>query len=59
MKNPQVFQGEQMLALPALVRKLLMPIRKMVGDLFDAERVLVGLDLRVRAADSVSVGNGE
>jgi circadian clock protein KaiB len=57
MKNPQLAQGDQILALPALVRKLPMPIRKVVGDLSDAERVLVGLDLRVRAAASFSAGN--
>ena len=58
MKNPQLAQGEQILALPALVRKLPMPIRKVVGDLSDTQRVLVGLDLRVNAADSLSACNG-
>jgi circadian clock protein KaiB len=59
VKNPQLAQGEQILALPALVRKLPMPIRKVVGDLSDAERVLVGLNLCVRAAEPLSAGNGK
>jgi circadian clock protein KaiB len=45
-KNPELAQGEQILALPALVRKLPKPIRKLIGTLSDIERVLVGLDLR-------------
>jgi circadian clock protein KaiB len=50
--NPQLAKGEQIIALPTLVRKLPPPIRKIVGDLSDAERVLVGLDLR--PADDIS-----
>jgi circadian clock protein KaiB len=45
-KNPQLAKGDQILALPAVVRKLPKPIRKLVGTLSDVERVLVGLDLR-------------
>ncbi len=44
--NPQLAKGDQILALPTLVRKLPPPIRKIIGDLSDTERVLVGLDLR-------------
>jgi circadian clock protein KaiB len=44
--NPQLAKGDQILALPTLVRKLPPPIRKIIGDLSNAERVLVGLDLR-------------
>ena len=51
MKTPQLAKGDQILALPALVRQLPMPIRKVVGDLSDKERVIVGLDLRARAAN--------
>ena len=47
--NPQLAQGDQILALPTLVRKLPGPVRKIIGDLSDTERVLVGLDLRVRS----------
>jgi circadian clock protein KaiB len=45
-KNPQLARGDQILALPTLVRRLPEPIRKLVGDLSDTERALVGLDLR-------------
>lgn len=44
--NPQLAKGDQILALPTLVRKLPVPIRKIIGDLSNTERVLVGLDLR-------------
>jgi circadian clock protein KaiB len=46
MKNPQLAQGDQILAIPTLVRNLPKPMRKIIGDLSDTERVLVGLDLR-------------
>ena len=46
MVNPQLARGDQILALPTLVRKLPEPVRKIIGDLSDTERVLVGLDLR-------------
>ncbi len=43
--NPQLAGEDQILALPTLVRKLPVPVRKIIGDLSDTERVLVGLDL--------------
>ena len=43
--NPQLGNEDQILALPTLVRKLPVPVRKIIGDLSDKERVLVGLDL--------------
>ena len=46
LKNPQLAKGDQILALPTLVRKLPEPMRKIIGDLSNIERVLVGLDLR-------------
>jgi circadian clock protein KaiB len=49
LKNPTLAKGDQILAIPTLVRKLPMPIRKILGDLSDTERVLVGLDLRQMA----------
>jgi circadian clock protein KaiB len=49
LKHPQLARGDQILALPTLVRKLPEPIRKLVGDLSDTERALVGLDLRPRS----------
>jgi circadian clock protein KaiB len=48
LKNPQLAKGDQILAVPTLVRKLPEPVRKIIGDLSDKERVLVGLDLRPR-----------
>ena len=48
IKSPQLAKGDQILALPTLVRKLPAPVRKIVGDLSNTERVLVGLDLRPR-----------
>jgi circadian clock protein KaiB len=47
--QPQLAQGDQIIALPTLVRKLPAPIRKIIGDLSNTERVLVGLDLRPHA----------
>jgi circadian clock protein KaiB len=46
LKNPQLARGDQIVAIPTLVRKLPEPIRKIIGDLSNTERVLVGLDLR-------------
>jgi circadian clock protein KaiB len=48
LKNPQLAKGDQILALPTLVRKLPEPVRKIIGDLSNTERVLIGLDLRPR-----------
>ena len=50
LERPQLARGDQIFALPTLVRKLPEPIRKLVGDLSDTERALVGLDLRPRAS---------
>ena len=46
IKNPQLAAGDQILAIPTLVRKLPEPLRKIIGDLSNTERVLVGLDIR-------------
>jgi circadian clock protein KaiB len=48
LESPQLADGDQILAIPTLVRKLPEPMRKIIGDLSDTERVLVGLDLRPR-----------
>lgn len=45
LKNPQLASGDQILAIPTLVRRLPKPIRKIIGDLSNTERVLIGLDL--------------
>jgi circadian clock protein KaiB len=46
VQNPSLAQGDQILALPTLVRRLPHPIKKIIGDLSNTERVLVGLDIR-------------
>ena len=46
IKNPQLAAGDQILAVPTLVRRLPEPIKKIIGDLSNADRTLVGLDLR-------------
>ena len=46
VQKPQLARGDQILAIPTLVRKLPEPIRKIIGDLSDSNRVLVGLNLR-------------
>ena len=46
LENPQLARGDHIVAIPTLVRKLPEPMRKIIGDLSDTERVLVGLQLR-------------
>jgi circadian clock protein KaiB len=46
LQHPQLAQGDQILAIPTLVRKLPEPMKKIIGDLSNTERVLIGLDLR-------------
>ncbi len=46
VKSPQLAKGDQILAIPTLVRKLPPPLKKIIGDLSNTLRVLVGLDLR-------------
>jgi circadian clock protein KaiB len=46
--NPTLARGDQILAIPTLVRKLPEPVRKIIGDLSNTERVLIGLDLLPR-----------
>jgi len=51
LKHPQLASGDQILAIPTLVRKLPEPIKKIIGDLSNTERVLVGLNLREHKQD--------
>ena len=46
MKNPRLAKDDEIVAIPTLVRKLPMPLRKVIGDLSNEERALVGLQLR-------------
>jgi circadian clock protein KaiB len=49
MENPQLAAGDEIVAIPTLVRRLPSPMRKIIGDLSDEDRVLVGLQLRPAA----------
>lgn len=49
VKNPQLARSDQILAIPTLVRRLPEPMRKIIGDLSNQERVLVGLDVQPRS----------
>ena len=46
LEHPQLARGDQIVAIPTLVRRLPQPVRKIIGDLADTVRVLVGLDVR-------------
>ena len=48
-QQPQLAQGDQIIALPTLIRKLPPPLRRIIGDLSNTERVLVGLDVQSKA----------
>jgi circadian clock protein KaiB len=48
MEQPQLAKGDQIVAIPTLVRKLPTPLRKIIGDLSNTEKLLVGFDLRPR-----------
>lgn len=50
VENPMLARGDQIVAIPTLVRKLPPPMRKIIGDLSDTEKVLVGLQLRYRSS---------
>ena len=48
-QQPQLAQGEQIIAVPTLIRKLPLPLRRIIGDMSNTERVLVGLDIQKKA----------
>jgi len=50
--TPQLAAGDQIVALPTLVRRLPEPLKRVIGDLSNTERVLVGLDIRTKTASS-------
>jgi circadian clock protein KaiB len=52
LKSPQLARGDQIVAVPTLVRKLPEPIKKIIGDLSNTVRVLVGLDLRPKRREN-------
>jgi circadian clock protein KaiB len=51
VKKPQLARDDQIIAIPTLVRRLPQPIRKIIGDLCDTRRTLIGLDLTEKAGD--------
>jgi len=48
-QQPQLAQGEQIIAVPTLIKKLPLPLRRIIGDMSNTERVLVGLDLQKKS----------
>lgn len=50
--TPQLAAGDQIVALPTLVRRLPPPLKRVIGDLSNTERVLVGLDIRSKTAST-------
>lgn len=56
MDNPQLASSDQILAIPTLVKRLPEPVRKIIGDLSSAERVLVALDIQPGAANAAQKG---
>ena len=56
LENPQLARGDEIIAVPTLVRKLPEPIRRIIGDLSDTEKVLIGLQLEKTGRDRDPVG---
>ncbi|HRD97188.1 MAG TPA: circadian clock KaiB family protein [Rubrivivax sp.] len=54
LEKPQLAEGDQIVAIPTLVRKLPMPMRRVIGDLSDTERTLVGLQLKAASSNDRS-----
>ena len=57
LKNPQLGRDDQILAIPTLMRKLPLPVRHIIGDLSDTERVLVGLDIKMFGNHLIKITN--
>jgi len=57
LENPQLAEDEKILATPTLIKQLPPPLRRVIGDLSDTEKVLLGLEVRTRAADASSSPN--
>jgi len=54
LENPKLAEGDQIVAIPTLVRKLPEPVRKIIGDLSNTEKTLIGLQIRSAKARSAS-----
>jgi circadian clock protein KaiB len=48
-QQPQLARGEQIIAVPTLIKKLPLPLRRIIGDMSNTERVLIGLDLQMKS----------
>jgi len=57
LENPQLAEDEKILATPTLIKQLPPPLRRVIGDLSDTEKVLLGLEVRARAPDASSSPN--
>jgi circadian clock protein KaiB len=55
-RNPTLAKGEQIIAVPTLIKKLPLPLRRLIGDMHDEQKILIGLDLVPKTA---STANGE
>ncbi|MDD5658027.1 MAG: circadian clock KaiB family protein [Elusimicrobia bacterium] len=55
-RKPELAKGEQIIAAPTLIKKLPLPLRRLVGDLSRQDRVLLGLDLRARGEKNARRG---
>ena len=53
LENPQLAEGDQIFAVPTLVKKVPEPVRKIIGDLSNEERVLVGLNIRPKSSGTI------
>ncbi len=51
IQNPKLAAGDQILAIPTLIRRLPAPLKRIIGDLSNTEKVLVGLDIRPKSAE--------
>ena len=52
-QQPQLAKGEQIIATPTLIKKLPLPLRKLIGDMSDTERFLVGIDLKPKESEDI------
>ena len=59
LENPQLAEDERIIATPTLIKKLPAPVRRIIGDLSDKEKVLLGLDLRRDSAHVATKGETE
>jgi circadian clock protein KaiB len=50
MENPKLARGDQIIAIPTLVRRLPEPLKRIIGDLSNTDKLLVGLDIRIKRA---------